>query len=228
MGVHDFWVLRVWNRCRRIGNEIGSLTAALVYRALIINVLAFRRRARKTPPRSFCELGTYKLEHEQPSGGNGKTVRVPVPADDVDAIFAIWLKAPAKPLAWYQFQYIEMHTRLAETKAKPELLTGPEWIRAKVYRAHPETNQEPTIDLVVNVPLLKQLVEDHQALPEEEYYVEVLSRGRWLGGTIIETFTFTISSVLNADSSAFDSLVDMKWRVERTGPHQSLPTMSLS
>ena len=198
------WVYTIVGYCI---SGLGSLTAALVYRALIINVLMFKRRSRKCPPPSFCKLGKYKLEHEQ-SAGDGKVVMLPVPAEDVEAIFAIWLKHPAKPLAWYQFEYLEVHNRSVETKAKPELLTGPEWLRARVIRARKDGTQGETIDLVVNVPLLKQLVAEHQAELDDEYYVEVLMRGRWLGGMIIETFTFTIESVIDADSSAEDLLVD--------------------
>ena len=84
--------------------------------------------------------------------------------------------------------YLAMHQRLSHVKVKTDALVGVPWMRITPAR-------DKTVELVVDIPALQQLVEAGKVLTEDEYYVEVLSTGRWYSGTILEAFTFRVSDL---------------------------------
>ena len=45
--------------------------------------------------------------------------------------------------------------------------------------------------------MLQHLVSIGEVLPEEEFYVEVISTGKWYSGTVLEAFIFCVNDVLH-------------------------------
>ena len=83
-----------------------------------------------------------------------------------------------------------MHERLSKVRIKTDVITGVSWVRLAPTR-------EKTVELVVNIPMLQHLVSIGEVLPEEEFYVEVISTGKWYSGTVLEAFIFCVNDVLH-------------------------------
>ena len=191
------WVYSIVGYC---ASAAGLVTWCLVYRSLLTNIVVFNRRM-KSLPKSLHISGRYTIE---------KLVSVdidlslPIPAEHVKVVRVIWLKEPASgmPARWYQSEYLEMQKRLAKTRARPgELVNAPSWARAENIR-------DVKVELILDIPMMKELLSTGFLLPEDEYYVEVISTGTWSSGTIIEAFTFRVSEVVYGELAPAEDVVE--------------------
>ena len=191
------WVYAIVGYC---ASGCAIVTWALVYRAFLMNVYFFRKRLRAVPPDTLCVTGCYTLQHVANSASPGAkpTHDVdggepfnPILAEDVKAVKVTWIEKPAAAPRTFppQSAYLAMHNRLSSVKVKTDALVGVPWIRITPAR-------DKTVELVLDIPVLQQLVEAGKVVTEDEYYVEVLSTGRWYSGTILEAFTFRVSDLL--------------------------------
>jgi hypothetical protein len=103
----------------------------------------------------------------------------------------LFLISEPEPLseAWWLPSYYAMHRRLSAERLKTDVITGVPWARV-------ETTRGEMVELVLNLATMKQLIHAGKLLKSDEYYVEVLTTGAWLSGTILEAFTFQIADIL--------------------------------
>ena len=216
------WVYAIVGYC---ASGCAIVTWALVYRAFLMNVYFFRKRLRAVPPDTLCVTGCYTLQHVANSASPGAkpTHDVdggepfnPILAEDVKAVKVTWIEKPAAAPRTFppQSAYLAMHNRLSSVKVKTDALVGVPWIRITPAR-------DKTVELVLDIPVLQQLVEAGKVVTEDEYYVEVLSTGRWYSGTILEAFTFRVSdlfyytAVLDPEQiEALPSIEDLRLEVK--------------
>ena len=174
------WVYSIVGYC---ASAIGVVTWVFVYRALVMNTLLFSRRMRTRTPEDLCRTGHYTLQHvvdvaEPP---------YPIPTEWIQAVQITLIEkqvtSSLKPA------YFVMQSRLSGEVLKEDMITGLLWMRVNPTRAK-------TVELVVDIPALQIAVANGNVQSRDEFLVEVISRGLWSSGTVIEAFTFTVSDLV--------------------------------
>ena len=174
-------------------SAIGTLTWCLVYRKLLTNIVMFRRRMRAAPPTELLKTGCYVLRYVAAAD-------LPIPIRYVKAVRVTLVEKPCPPPKAYHFSYFTMMSRLSNTKVKTDLITGVLWM-------HIMPTRDKTLELIVDTPMLQHFVATGKVFEEDEYFVEVTSRGWWSSGTIVEAFTFIVADIVG-DRSTCEAVED--------------------
>ena len=168
-----------------IGYGLSGLTAvasALVYRALLRNILLPTVYRRRTLPAEFIS-GRYTLR--SPSSEE------PIPSSDIASATVTRLSTGPEDsavLPWYVLmQRRKQDGEYLDPEAKA---TGASWITFKTHR-------DKSVILVVDMKQLEALVASGEVLPSDEYILEVTSSGWWCSGFLIEAATFSPSCFLS-------------------------------
>ena len=194
------WVYSIVGYC---ASALGVVTWCLVYRALLTNMVMFSKRMKASAPAQLCLSGRYTLQlprNSDEAAAEEMKLGRPLLVTAVKAIRVAWMKKAAQSPGPFTSTYLALRNRLEKLKPKADLLNGPPWMLLDVKR-------DETIELVVDVPSLQHLVAVGRVMVEDEYYVEVISTGRWKSGTIIEAFTFFVRDVIGGapDATAEES-----------------------
>ena len=158
-----------------IGTALAVITWCLVYRALLINMAVFHRRVRRVPPPSFLRSGRYELQ---------------LPADQIRAVNVIRIEKPSAPVGMFQSSFLAMRSRLLRSPLFFEIsATGVAW-------AGVVSSRRRTLELMVDVELVRRLVATGDLKTADEYFVMVTSNAWWVRGTVVEAFAFRINELL--------------------------------
>ena len=172
------WVYSIAGYC---ASALGVVTWCLLYRSQLINMLLFHKRLRTAAPEAFLVGGSYTLHF-----ADGERQ---IPSEQVKHVSITYIERSAVNRSFAP-AYLLMKARLTGEKLKADAITGVPWARVFPTRMK-------TIELVIDIPMVQQLVESGKIFPGDEYYVEVISTGAWWSGTVLEAFTFQVDCFLH-------------------------------